>query len=138
MTRHSHRKMSRRERVTHCQARTVMQRRHPALRCNRMKSTRVILRIEPELKAAGEKAAADGNRSLNGLLEMLLTDYCEKQGAAGASSSPPRSDAAPRAAEMASSTIDDIRDQTVPAEEQQRRKRRLIRGPKEFREMRRK
>lgn len=103
-----------------------------------MKSTRVILRIEPGLKAAGEKAAADGNCSLNGLLEMLLTDYCEKQGAAGASSSPPRSDAAPRAAEMASSTIDDIRDQTVPAEEQQRRKRRLIRGPKEFREMRRK
>ena len=101
-----------------------------------MKSTRVILRIEPGLKAAGEKAAADGNRSLNGLLEMLLTDYCEKQGATGASTA--RSDAAPRAAEMASSTIDDIRDQTVPAEEQQRRKRRLIRGPKEFREMRRK
>jgi hypothetical protein len=39
---------------------------------------------------------------------------------------------------MASSTIDDMRDKTAPAEEQQRRKRRLIRGPKKFREMRRK
>ena len=103
-----------------------------------MGTTRVILQIEPTLKAAGEKAAAAEHRSLNGLIEMLLADYCEKQAAAEASSSPSRSDAAPRAAEMASSTIDDIRDKTAPAEEQQRRKRRLIRGPKEFREMRRK
>jgi hypothetical protein len=103
-----------------------------------MKSTRVILQIEPALKAAGEKAAAGGHRSLNGLLEMLLGDYCEKRAAAVASSSSSRSDASPRAAEMASSTIDDMRDKTAPAEEQQRRKRRLIRGPKKFREMRRK
>jgi hypothetical protein len=39
---------------------------------------------------------------------------------------------------MAGRTIDDIGDKTLPSEEQQRRKRRLIRGPKEFREMRRK
>ncbi len=31
---------------------------------------------------------------------------------------------------MAASTIDHIGDKTAPAEEQQRRKRRLIRGPK--------
>ena len=100
-----------------------------------MKTTRVILQIEPTLKAAAEKAAAADHRSLSGLIEMLLADYCEK---AGASLSPSRTDAAPKAAEMAASTIDHIRDKTAPAEEQQRRKRRLIRGPKEFREMRRK
>jgi hypothetical protein len=37
-----------------------------------MKTTRVILQIEPALKAAGEKAAAAAHRSLSGLVEMLL------------------------------------------------------------------
>jgi hypothetical protein len=63
-----------------------MQRLHPASRCDRMKTTRVILQIEPALKAAGEKAAAAAHRSLSGLVEMLLADYCENQAAAGASS----------------------------------------------------
>jgi hypothetical protein len=40
-----------------------------------MKTTRVILQIEPALKAAGEKAAAADHRSLGGLIEMLLADY---------------------------------------------------------------
>jgi hypothetical protein len=39
---------------------------------------------------------------------------------------------------MAARAIDDIGDKTLPTDEQQRRKRRLIRGPKEFREIRRK
>jgi hypothetical protein len=116
----------------------LVQRWHPAPRCTRMKAARVILQIEPTLKAAGEKAAAADHRSLNGLIEMLLADYCEKQATAESLSSPSRSDAAPRAAEMAASTIDRIGDKTVPAEEQQRRKRRLIRGPKEFRDIHRK
>lgn len=103
-----------------------------------MKTTQVILQIEPMLKVAGEKAAAANQRSLNGLIEMLLADYCEKQGMAEVSSSSLRLDAAPRAAEMAASAIDHIRDTTAPAEEQQRRKRSLIRGPKEFRDIRRK
>jgi hypothetical protein len=115
-----------------------MQRWHPVSRCTRMKTARVILQIEPTLKAAGEKAAAADNCSLNGLIETLLADYCEKRAAADDASLPSRSDAAPKAAEMAATTIDHIRDKTVPAEEQQRRKRRLIRGPKEFRDMRRK
>jgi len=100
-----------------------------------MKPSRVILQIEPALKAAGEKAAAADHRSLSGLIEMLLADYCEKLAAAEASA---RSDAAPRAAEMAASAIDHMRDKTAPAEEQQRRKRKLIRGPREFRQIRRK
>jgi hypothetical protein len=104
-------------------------------RCNRMKNARVILHIEPALKAAGEKAAVAEHRSLTGLIEKLLTDYCKKHDPAGARSS---GDEAPKAAEMAASTIDDIGDKTLPPEEHQRRKRRLIRGPKEFRDMRRK
>ena len=100
-----------------------------------MKTVRVVLQIEPTLKAAGEKAAAANRRSLGGLIEMLLSDYCEQPAVAGASL---RSDAAPKAAEMAASTIDQIRDKAAPAEEQQRRKRRLIHGPKEFRGIRQK
>jgi len=108
-------------------------------RCNRMKTAQVILQIEPTLKAAGEKAAAAERRSLTGLIEKLLADYCKKQVLAVESSSPPsRTKRSPKAAEMAASTIDDIGDKTLPTEEQQRRKRRLIRGPKEFRDMRRK
>jgi hypothetical protein len=103
-----------------------------------MKTERVILQIKPALKAAGEKAAAADHRSLSGLIEMLLSEYCEKHTATGASSSPSRSDAAPRAAEMAASTIDHIRDKTARTEEQGQRKRRLISGPKEFRGIRRK
>jgi hypothetical protein len=100
-----------------------------------MKTARVILRIEPALKVAGERAAASEHRSLSGLIEMLLTDYCKHQAMV---SSPSRSVAAPKAAKMAASTIDDIGDRTLPRDEQQRRKRTLIQGPKEFREIRRK
>jgi hypothetical protein len=102
-----------------------------------MKTIQVTLEINPTLKAAGEKTAAAEHRSLSGLIEMLLKDYCEKQPVAEASVSP-RAGAAPKAAEMAASAIDDIGDKTAPPEEQKRRKRTLIRGPKEFREIRRK
>jgi len=105
----------------------------------RMKTAQVNLQIEPALKAAAEKAAAADNRSLAELIEKLLADYCKKRALAGeASSSRARAKGSPKAAEMAGRTIDDIGDKTLPSEEQQRRKRRLIRGPKEFREMRRK
>jgi len=104
-----------------------------------MKTAQVNLRIEPALKTAAEKAAAVDNRSLAELIEKLLTDYCKKRGLAGeVSSARVRAKGAPKAAEMAGRTIDDIGDKTAPSEEQQRRKRRLIRGPKEFREMRQK
>jgi hypothetical protein len=104
-----------------------------------MKTATINLLVEPSLKAAAEKVAAEDHRSLNGLIEKLLTDYCKKRGLASARSST-RSPAngSPKAAEMAARTIDDIGDKTVPPEEQQQRKRTLIRGPKEFRDMRRK
>lgn len=41
-----------------------------------------------------------------------------------------------RASELAGDMIDWLRDRSAPAEEQAQRKRRLIKGPSEFREMR--
>jgi hypothetical protein len=41
----------------------------------RNKSAQVNLRIEPALKSAAEKAAADDHRSLTSLVEKLLTEH---------------------------------------------------------------
>jgi hypothetical protein len=104
-----------------------------------MKTTQINLQIEPELKAAAEKAAAVDNRSLAELIEKLLADYCKKRGLTGApSSSRFRAKGAPKAAEMAGRKIDQLGDPSATDEERSSRKRRLIRGPKEFRDMRRK
>jgi hypothetical protein len=44
------------------------------------KTAQFSMRIDPELKEAAEKAAADDRRSLSSLIEKLLTDYCRDQG----------------------------------------------------------
>ena len=36
----------------------------------------MTLRIDPEIKAAAEKAAARDRRSLTNLVEVLLVDHC--------------------------------------------------------------
>lgn len=41
----------------------------------RLKTAQINLRIDPELKAAAEKAAAADKRSLTSLVEKLLDDY---------------------------------------------------------------
>jgi hypothetical protein len=46
----------------------------------RIKTAQVNLRLEPKLKAAAEKAAADDHRSLTSLVEKLLTEYLREQG----------------------------------------------------------
>ena len=56
-----------------------------------------------------------------------------------APSAPPagvRTKRAPKASEMAAREIDRLIDPSAPDEERQRRKRRLIKGPKEFRDVR--
>ena len=92
-------------------------------------------RLAVDDRNIGRDVAAAEQRSLTGLIEKLLTEYCKTHDPALARVG---DNEAPKAAEMAASTIDDIGDKTAPPEEQQRRKRRLIRGPKEFREIRRK
>jgi hypothetical protein len=44
------------------------------------KSAQFNMRMDPELKAAAEKAAADERRSLAGLMERLLEEYCRQYG----------------------------------------------------------
>jgi hypothetical protein len=46
----------------------------------RIRGASLNLRIEPELKAAAEKAAADDRRSLTSLIEKLLSEYLRKKG----------------------------------------------------------
>jgi hypothetical protein len=44
------------------------------------RSTQFNMRMDPVLKDAAEKAAADDRRSLSSLVEKLLTDYCRERG----------------------------------------------------------
>lgn len=37
----------------------------------------MTLRVDPEIKAAAEKAAAHDRRSLTNLVEVLLVDHCK-------------------------------------------------------------
>lgn len=46
----------------------------------RLKTAQVNLRIDPDLKALADKAAAADQRSLTSLIEKLLTEYLKKQG----------------------------------------------------------
>ena len=46
----------------------------------RVKTAQVNLRIEPALKDAAERAAAEDHRSLTSLIEKLLTDYLRDRG----------------------------------------------------------
>lgn len=46
----------------------------------RTKSSTLNLRIDPTLKEAAEKAAADNRRSLTSLVEKLLSEHLKKLG----------------------------------------------------------
>jgi hypothetical protein len=117
----------------------------------RTKTAQVNLRLQPDLKAAAEKAAANDHRSLTSLFEMLLTEYLRRKGYLG---TPEGSHAARRqgmgtvreassrqkahvaSSKLAERELESLGDKAAPAPEQERRKRHLIKGPKEFRQMR--
>ena len=44
------------------------------------KTTQLTLRMDPEVKHAAEKAAADDRRSLSALIEILLIIHCKDRG----------------------------------------------------------
>lgn len=44
------------------------------------RSATIGLRIEPDLKAAAEKAAQDDRRSLASLVELALVEYLKQRG----------------------------------------------------------
>jgi hypothetical protein len=102
----------------------------------RIKTAQVNLRIEPALKAAAEKAAAADHRSLTGLIEKLLSDYCKRRNFGPTGGRRPNPEAASKASKLAARELEPLTDKSLPPEERDRRKRVLIRGPKEFRDIR--
>ena len=59
------------------------------------KTTQVNLRLQPSLKQAADRAAADDRRSLTSLIEKLLDDYLRQRGyLPGRGSDRPRSSGA--------------------------------------------
>jgi hypothetical protein len=87
------------------------------------------------VKEAAEKAAAYDHRSLTSLIEKLLTKYLEKRRLLSVSRRPSKL-AARTALKLAAREIESIDDESLSAEERESRKRRLIRGPKEFLDIR--
>lgn len=47
---------------------------------NEKKTAQFAVRMRPSIKEAGEKAAADENRSLSSLMETLLIEYLKQKG----------------------------------------------------------
>jgi len=95
------------------------------------------LRMPKDLTAAVEKWAARQpdnplrSEAIRRLVELGLTASPSPRVPAG------KTRTRTRAAELAAETIDNHTDQSATAEEQASRKRRLLKGPKEFRELRR-
>src|SRR5947207_6109895 len=92
----------------------------------RLKSATLNLRIDPELKKAAEKAAADDRRPLTTLIEKMLSDYLKRRGYLESSNKEGhlRATHAARAAGMAGEQIDRVGDKSASVKEQARRKRR--------------
>jgi hypothetical protein len=44
------------------------------------KTTNFFMRMDPEVKEAAEKVAAEDRRSLASLIEVLLTERCKERG----------------------------------------------------------
>ena len=101
----------------------------------RKKTAQISLRIDANLKEAVEKAATEDHRSLTSLVEQLLTSYLRRRRALTMSRRPSK-EAARAAFQLAAREVENIADKSVPAEERESRKRQLIRGPKEFRDIR--
>jgi Ribbon-helix-helix protein, copG family len=97
-------------------------------------ATLIGLRLEPALLARVDRWAAsqkDGpsrSEAIRRLVELGLT-LAQRAGV--------RRRKAVQAAEMASEEIDRLGDPSATDEERQRRKRRLLKGPKEFQDLRR-
>jgi hypothetical protein len=102
------------------------------------------IRLPADLTQAIDKWA-EGNRAgsrseaMRRLIELGLTVNRKGKSAAPAGARTSRKDsrkAASKAREMAGRELDRLGDQSVPDEEREKRKRRLTKGPNEFRDMR--
>ena len=92
------------------------------------------IRLSPELRGRLDdwRGLQDGRPSRSEAIRRLI------ERALGAEPSAPRArnKGAPKAAEMAGQAIDQLGDQAATVEERAQRKRRLIKGPREFRDVR--
>jgi len=98
------------------------------------KGTLIALRLEPGLLARVDRWAAsqkDGPSRLEAIRRLV------ELGVSIALRAGVRTEKAAKAAEMASQEIDRLVDPSASDEERQLRKRRLIKGPKEFHDLRR-
>ena len=89
--------------------------------------------LRPELHAldAWARSQDDAPSRPEAIRRLLKATLANTAGAMS-----PRKRTAVKASEMAGSTLDRLGDKSAPADEQARRKRRLVKGPSEFREMR--
>jgi len=92
------------------------------------------VRLPPELGPAVDKWAVsqDGAPTRSEAIRRLVEMALQASKPAGR----PSSKSVERAKQLASRAIDGLVDPTAPAEEAANRKRRLLKGPEEFREMR--
>jgi hypothetical protein len=95
----------------------------------------IMVRVQPsQLEGldrwiAQQKNAPTRPEAIRRLIDQALTE--------GDSGRPSREGTAEKAAELAARAIEKATDKSQPAEEQKTRKRKLIRGPSEFRDIRR-
>jgi hypothetical protein len=103
------------------------------------KTLPVSLRLAPEVKSAAENAARDDTRSLSSFIEKLVTDHLRRRGylkSDGPQPTESRSKKTAKATKLAEEQVDRMIDPALAPEERERSKRRLIKGPGEFREIR--
>jgi hypothetical protein len=100
------------------------------------KTAQITFRIDPNLKEAAGKAAALERRSLTSLIEKVLAKHLRNRRLL-TSRRPASKEAARTALKLAAREIEAFDDdKSLPAEEREGRKRHLIRGPTEFRDIR--
>jgi hypothetical protein len=97
----------------------------------RKKTAQITVRIDPNLKEVAERAAAKDRRSLTSLIERLLVKHLRNRGLFSVPQRQPK-EAARTALKLALREIDAIGDGSLPAQERETRKRRLLHGPEEF------
>ena len=99
------------------------------------KTAQITFRIDVNLKEAAEKAAAQERRSLTSLIEKVLAKHLRNRRHLS-NRGRPATEAARTALKLAAREIEVLDDKSLPAEERESRKRQLVRGPKEFRDIR--
>jgi len=102
---------------------------------NARRQRRSVFGIDGNLKEAVEKAATEDHRSLILWLNSFSLSYLRRRRALTMSRRPSK-EAARTAFQLVAREVDNIADKSVPAEERESRKRQLIRGSKEFRDIR--